>query len=62
MAKKEKVRKYKCFNITSEELDAIRAGSEQMRDCSEASDEEYAEWASEQMKLIYSFLSKVKLQ
>lgn len=57
-----KIQKYKCFNITKEELDAIRNAEEQIRSCSEAGEEDYGEWAGEQLKLIASFLRKVKIQ
>ena len=59
---KVKVKKYKCFNITEYELKAILNGQEQMRSDAESSDEDYAEWASEQIKLINSFYLKVKIQ
>lgn len=58
----EKQRKYKCFNITKEELDAIIQGQEQIRSCAECSDEAYAEWAEKQISLINSFYRKVKIQ
>lgn len=59
---KVKPKKYKCFNITEDELKAILNGQEQMRSDAESSDEEYAEWANEQVKLINSFYRKVKIQ
>ena len=61
-SEKVKVKKYKCFNITEDELKAILNGQEQMRSDAESSDEDYAEWASEQIKLINSFYLKVKIQ
>lgn len=61
-SEKVKVKKYKCFNITEYELKAILNGQEQMRSDAESSDEEYAEWANEQIKLINSFYLKVKIQ
>ena len=57
-----KPKKYKCFNITKNELEAILQGMEQIRSCAEASDEEYSEWANEQITLINSFYRKVKIQ
>ncbi len=60
MTPKEK--KYKVFNITKKELDAILNGQEQIRSAAESSDEEYANWAEEQVKLITSFYRKVKIQ
>lgn len=62
MTPKQKEKKYKVFNITKKELDAILNGQEQMRSCAESSDEEYANWAEEQVKLITSFYRKVKSQ
>lgn len=62
MTKQEKTKKYKAFNITKEELDAILSGMEQIRSDSESSDEEYALWASKQIDLINSFYRKVKIQ
>lgn len=59
---KQKEKKYKCFNITKEELDAILAGQEQIRSDAESADENYAKWAEEQVKLINSFYRKVKIQ
>jgi cell shape-determining protein MreC len=59
-SEKVKVKKYKCLNITEDELKAILNGQEQMRSDAESSDEDYAEWASEQVKLINSFYRKVK--
>lgn len=61
-SEKVKVKKYKCFNITEDELKAILNGQEQMRSDAESADEDYAEWASEQIKLINSFYLKVKIQ
>lgn len=61
-SEKVKVKKYKCFNITEDELEAIINGQEQMRSDAESSDEEYAKWANEQIKLINSFYRKVKIQ
>lgn len=58
----EKQKKYKCFNITKDELDAIIAGMEQIRADSESADEKYAEWAGKQISLIDSFYRKVKIQ
>lgn len=60
--KKPKEKKYKCFNITKEELNAILEGSEQIRSCAEGSDEDYAEWAEKVVSLINSFYRKVKIQ
>lgn len=60
--KKVKSKKYKCFNITQDELNAILNGQEQMRSDAERSGEDYAEWAYEQIKLINSFYRKIKLQ
>lgn len=57
-----KVRKYKVFNVTREELNAILAGSEQISADSEAADENYREWGFKQMELINSFYKKVKIQ
>lgn len=57
-----KEKKYKVFNVTKEELDAILAGSEQMRSDAEGSGEEFAKWASKQVALITSFYRKVKIQ
>lgn len=59
---KDKAKKYKCFNITKEELDAILAGEEQIRSCGESADEDYSKWAEVQIKNIRSFYSKVKIQ
>lgn len=59
---KSKVRKYKAFNITQEELSAIMNGAEQMRSDAESSDEEYAKWAEKQITLINQFRSKLKIQ
>ena len=61
-SEKVKPKKYKCFNITEDELNAILNGQEQMRSDAECSDEGYAEWANEQIKLINSFYRKVKIQ
>ena len=62
MDTKKKIKKYKAFNITQEELNAIRAAEEQLRSCSESSSEEYAEWVFEQITLIRSFILKLKIQ
>lgn len=59
---KVKVKMYKCFNITEDELKAIINGQEQMRSDAESAHEEYAEWANTQIKLINSFYRKVKIQ
>lgn len=61
-SEKVKVKKYKCFNITVDELQAIINGQEQMRSDAECSDEEYSEWANGQIELINSFYRKVKIQ
>ncbi|WP_177764059.1 hypothetical protein [Flavobacterium sp. I3-2] len=58
----EKQRKYKCFNITEEELDAIIQGQEQIRSCAECADEGYVEWVNKQISLINSFHRKVRIQ
>ncbi|WP_213279348.1 hypothetical protein [Chryseobacterium indologenes] len=60
--KDKKEKKYKCFNITKDELNAILAGEEQIRSCSEGSDQEYSDWAEKQIALIRSFYKKVKIQ
>ncbi|WP_333862584.1 hypothetical protein [Sphingobacterium sp.] len=59
---KQKEKKYKAFNITKAEYEAIESRMEQIRHDSESADEEYAQWASEQITLISSFLRKVKPQ
>lgn len=58
----EKVKKYKCFNITEDELKAILNAQEQIRNDSESADDDYVEWANKQIKLINSFYRKVKIQ
>lgn len=58
----QKEKKYKCFNITEAELKAILNGQEQIRSVSEAADEDFGNWANEQINLINSFYRKVKIQ
>lgn len=61
-SEKVKPKKYKCFNITEDELKAILNAQEQIRSDAESADDDYGEWANEQVKLINSFYRKVKIQ
>lgn len=61
-SEKVKPRKYKCFDITGDELKAIFNAQEQIRSDAESADDDYVEWANEQMKLINSFYRKLKIQ
>lgn len=61
-SEKVKVKKYKCFNITEDELKAILNAQEQIINDAECAGDDYVEWANEQVKLINSFYRKVKIQ
>lgn len=63
MSKQKKDRKYKAFNITSDELDAIYNGLEQMSSCIEnGCNEEMEKFYNEQIVLIQQFRKKIKIQ